>query len=279
MARLPTDAEWSKLHGWFPNLSRSTVWVLGNATPVYNCLAWALGYTDRWVWPWGSNEPLLSVFNSWIAGHGYVVGTPAAAASYGPLGYVGHISRFWVDRPSSKLGAYLLITHTWAGISGGTYGGIRQYYRRTAAVEADSVIALDDSEMPSQPRALAPLTKAEADRLAKLSAKVSAADRKAFADAWAAWLASLDDPRVMLDSTFGQPRRNLEFARLVTAARAAVPLLVEKLLDPREPRAIVVAEYVLPPELIVTFDPDDPAVLEGEQFRARLVASNVLSDD
>lgn len=40
-------------------------------TETYNCLAYALGYTTIWVWPWGTTNPTSSQANSFMAGAGY----------------------------------------------------------------------------------------------------------------------------------------------------------------------------------------------------------------
>jgi hypothetical protein len=236
-------------------------------------------YTDRWVWPWGGSKPTVATFNAWIANHGYVTGTPVAATSYGPSGYVGHIGRFWVSSPTSKLGSYLLITHYWPGIAGGTYGGIRQYYRKSTTLTEEAESALQDREVGGEPRPLPPLSAHETERLERMIGAVKAADRRAFETAFAAWEKVLDDPRSALDSTGAQAMASPEFARVVAAARTAVPLLVQKLLEPTRPQALAIAEAILPPELIASFDPDDPSVLEGEQFRARLTVANILSSD
>ena len=277
--RRTTDPEWAVLHSWFPRLVRDSVWVLADANPTYNCLAWALGITDRWVWPWGTRQPLVAEFSQWLALHGYVVGTPAAAIAYGPLFEVGHIGRYYDIYPTSKLGAGLLISHTWGGLEWGIYGDAQQAYRRN--IPSDDEVAVSGDDTLGQPagRPLPPLSGIEMDRLKRMLETVNASDRRAFEEAWAAWRRSLDDPRVSLDSTQTQATRTAEFVRLLVAARAAVPLLVEKLVDPSEPRVVAVAERVLPRSMLVTFSPDDPLVLEGEQYRARLIAANVLSGD
>ena len=38
------------------------------ATPNYNCIAWALHYEDRWMWPGGEEAKFFDGFNYWPDG-------------------------------------------------------------------------------------------------------------------------------------------------------------------------------------------------------------------
>ncbi len=50
---LNTPANRLELIRVFPNLKEDTNFqILSPQTPVYNCIAWAMGYTDRWVDPY-----------------------------------------------------------------------------------------------------------------------------------------------------------------------------------------------------------------------------------
>lgn len=39
---------------------------LADATPTYNCLAYALGNTSKWEWPWGSSNPTLTQVSDYM---------------------------------------------------------------------------------------------------------------------------------------------------------------------------------------------------------------------
>lgn len=41
----------------------------------YNCLAYALGYTDQWMWPWGDRNPTESEVKSYLRSYGYSITT------------------------------------------------------------------------------------------------------------------------------------------------------------------------------------------------------------
>jgi hypothetical protein len=281
MARRPTATEWNTLRSMFPQLPQSSVWVLGNATPVYNCLAWALGRTDRWIWPWGGSLPSLATFTSYLRQFGYATGTPAAAAVYGNAAWgsyaIAHIGRHWVGAPSSKLGRYLLIHHTWAGLNYGAYGALRQYYRRVAALEGgpptlESVDMVERGESP-----LPELAAAELQALQDAADKVPQDARAAFDAAYSAWRATWDEPPGLLDSTGLSLTTTLQFYAVVDASRKAVPLLMLKLVDPNEHPALLAAEQVIPATAMPLFELDDPATLEGEQYRARIAILSWLA--
>lgn len=36
-----------------------------------NCLAYAMGNTTTWLWPWGADNPTVSTVQTWLAGQGY----------------------------------------------------------------------------------------------------------------------------------------------------------------------------------------------------------------
>jgi hypothetical protein len=66
------------------------------ATPVYNCLAHALGNNATWIWPWSGN-PTDSQVTAYLSSQGYVKwtgqGTRPNIISYGTTSEVVHFSR------------------------------------------------------------------------------------------------------------------------------------------------------------------------------------------
>lgn len=280
MARRPTDGEWATLRSWFPNLPRDSVWVLGGATTRYNCLAWALGRTDRWIWPW-SGLPTLAQFTAYLRNFGYATGTPAAAAAYGKAAgstyAIGHIARFWVGAPSSKLGSYLLIHHTWGGLNGGTYGSLRQYYRRVSLLQERAEPMEDIEVQVEEGEPLPELSDDEMSYLRSLADSVEADAKARFEDAYGRWKAALLEPPVLLDSTGVSATMVQSFHETVVAAQDAVPLLLLRLLEPDEHFALRIAEQILPPGAVALFELDDPQTTEGEQYRARLTVLSWLS--
>lgn len=51
MDRPMTPDEKSDFKRWFPNLDVDKAVVTGEISTKYNCLAWTVGVTDKWLWP------------------------------------------------------------------------------------------------------------------------------------------------------------------------------------------------------------------------------------
>jgi len=90
MARPMTAAERQRFAAAFPNLNVNLAVVTDNATPVYNCIAWTVGITTRWIWPGGS----IGHFDTFYHGFGFVRsgngpiaawGTSASAMTHGSV--------------------------------------------------------------------------------------------------------------------------------------------------------------------------------------------------
>jgi hypothetical protein len=68
MTRLMKPTEKQRFRGYFPNLDVDQVIVSGEVSPVYNCIAWTIGFTDRWLWPGGS----VADFDTFYKGFGFI---------------------------------------------------------------------------------------------------------------------------------------------------------------------------------------------------------------
>ena len=73
MARQMTAPEQQRFQGYFPNLNVAQVVVTDNATSAYNCIAWTVRITNRWIWPGGS----LAHFDAFYRGYGFIRGKRA----------------------------------------------------------------------------------------------------------------------------------------------------------------------------------------------------------
>jgi hypothetical protein len=132
--RPPTPAEWAQLSGWFPGLVRGNVWITDNPTPVYNCIAYSLGYTDRWINPPQPLGPFQALYNG--QGHATLAAGAGNANIDGwalPPGGPGitqmtHGSRRSTSMPGSlwesKLGSSYRITHGRPELTGNAYGRV-----------------------------------------------------------------------------------------------------------------------------------------------------------
>lgn len=108
----------------------------------YNCLAWSLGITDDWVWPWGSENPSVSKVITYMIGKGYVAVDSNISCSiyaYGTSNAVTHFARGRGDGPlavpiDAKWGACELFSHTttdpyYTIAEGGSYGKLVKGFR------------------------------------------------------------------------------------------------------------------------------------------------------
>lgn len=67
------------------------------ATGTYNCLAYALGITNQWVWPWGNSLPTSSQVDDYLAlwgatGYNWGYQIQPRIISYGTSSAVTHFS-------------------------------------------------------------------------------------------------------------------------------------------------------------------------------------------
>lgn len=63
MMRGLTNGEKNYARTRWPRMNIEGVIVSGEATDQYNCLAWTLGITSQWVWPWGNRDPTKTEFD------------------------------------------------------------------------------------------------------------------------------------------------------------------------------------------------------------------------
>lgn len=108
----------------------------------YNCLAWALGNTTTWIWPWNNNYPSLSQVNSFMSNRGYTSvnsNISCAIYAYGTTSAIAHFARGRGNGPlaipiDAKWGQCELFTHTstnpyYTIAEGGLYGKLVRGYR------------------------------------------------------------------------------------------------------------------------------------------------------
>ncbi|MEW6212601.1 MAG: DUF4157 domain-containing protein [Acidobacteriota bacterium] len=146
-ARDPTAAENTFLTGKFPYLVSGNWCVSAPATPTYNCYAWSIGNTTKWIDKevdsvYGDNDGALefSDFDEFYSVEGALTpvtnATPAdpEVVLYGKGGKPTHAAAksstpCGFATVESKLGKYLRIIHNARELEGGSvYGDIDRYY-------------------------------------------------------------------------------------------------------------------------------------------------------
>ena len=125
-----------KLETLFPKLRPGNYKVTSQQTPQYNCHAWAAGDQDRW---W---DPDPQNICHWPPGVIREYTLEAFKRAYQTLEYkecesgdfesgFDKIAIYTKDeKPTSKLGEYLDISHEIDGVSGNEYGEIRVFMKR-----------------------------------------------------------------------------------------------------------------------------------------------------
>lgn len=105
-------------------------------TNSYNCLAYALGNTTSWIWPWGSSNPTNSQVNGYLYTSGYIIisnGQPyqPKIISYGTTSGITHFSKGNGSGCIAKWGRLERFSHTnWGPYkTTGAYGAIVTKYR------------------------------------------------------------------------------------------------------------------------------------------------------
>jgi hypothetical protein len=276
MPRPLTSQEEVQARQVWPRMNVDAVIVTDEATNRYNCLAWTLGITTSWVWPWGGRDATKPEFDSFYGGYGF---TPAASGTIAAFGIdpdsMTHASITgpgYGPRWESKAGTWLRIQHGLDEMEGGSlYGDVLGFYRRTGPMPADSQSAIVRLQALRKAQTMNQVVSLAADQLAYVRTRAAEVDRdlKArFEEAYVAWKATWSHPLIAVSSAPGARARSIEYLELIALGPGILPLLMEKLTDPEEFFALVAVDRLARPELRVTHDPGDGAVLLGEQGRA-----------
>lgn len=270
--RKPEPGEWRDLIAAFPSLDFGDVWITAPQTEAYNCLAWTLGITNRWIWPWTDPTVEARQFNELYRLHGFDIGTPAKVLGWGvTLSDMKHGSILYagsLERPNlweSKLGQSWRITHSLDGLRGATYGTpLLNYVERMSGATA---MVMPDETLPS-------LTMEEEAAIRETAAQVPLPTRLAFEAAFSAWRDTWRNPDVALSSNPATVMAVPEFRTLLEMGASILPLVVAQLMDPSLFFALQLYDELqrryggpVGRAQIIGYGPSDPQILEGEQGR------------
>jgi hypothetical protein len=270
MARSMTLAEKQRFTTYFPNLDVDQAVVTGEISPVYNCISWTVGLTDRWLWPGGS----LANFDTFYRGFGF------SHSSDGPIAAWGHstsaMTHACVSGPGhgprweSKCGDDLRIQHGLNELAGSAYGRVVAFYRRNLLLTP--VFAPILGKAMSGKATKSNLSAAQRKVLRDQCAAVRATVRAAFQSNFANWKNTWFSAGLAITSDPHTRAVGKEFDALIALGRAILPLVIEVLADPENFLALQLYDAIQPDSrLLVQFEPDDERILEGEQGRARRV--------
>jgi len=122
---------------------------IGNYTNLYNCLAYALGITNYWVWPWGTDCPSLSQVDDYMVSNGYTRVSQYQSnciVAYGlTSSQITHFSKVVADTVTAKCGGWELMEHKEydAYFAEGDYGSPQAFYVK---VPSDRLMAGQSTE-------------------------------------------------------------------------------------------------------------------------------------
>lgn len=147
IGRTPSAAEKRSMHGDFPRLADDDWCITDSPTSTYNCHAWAVGNSSRWidtevdsVHGDGDGSLEVSDFDGFYRAHGYdpapnMTPSKAAVAIFGnSASDVKHSARVSSARCDgtvmfeSKLGTDYRMVHPVLDLQGPLYGHLLQYY-------------------------------------------------------------------------------------------------------------------------------------------------------
>jgi hypothetical protein len=273
---------------------------IGGPPPVYNCLAWSLGYPYSWIWPWSPDKQVtLDDFYALYAQWG-------ATQRGGPIGLWGKADNdmkhgsIWfqfsppgVNPPwgfwTSKMGSNILIIHRLSDISNGLYGmprasvgparpeAIQEQEEAPGALLQRGNIPQFGSPTEKPMSIIYGLSEEETDTLRQQVKKVKQEVKDLFEQAYAAWTQTWTQPAIQISSNPNDYARSQEFNDLVAMGPDILPLLVEKMGNGREFLVLKAIEQLLPSNLIFRPAIDDPNIFGGEQLRAHMTAKRWLA--
>lgn len=278
MKRPMTATEETRFRSFFPNLNVQAVIVTDNATSVYNCIAWTLGFTDRWIWPGNS----ISDFDAFYRGFSFVRGDDGSIAvwghslsamTHGSISGPGHGPRW-----ESKCGADLRIQHALPELVGGLYGRVVAFYRRLDEADLMTRRSRELTKMRGSKIQL-DLTPSQRKDLRAEVERTPPELRKQFEEAFQSWKESWFRGGLAVSSNPHTRTVGEEFDRLVAMGPQIIPLVVAKLTDPDNFLALQLYDTVQSDvKLLVQYRPNDERILEGEQGRAQRVVKAWLTN-
>lgn len=281
LPRPMSESEKTFARGLWPGMDMSRVYVTGEATDMYNCLGWTLG-VQTWVWPWRPKTRPVSIaeFDDLYTQLGHPLVERGPIAAYGILdsnmkhGALHRGSGASPDNWGSKCGEWLRISHNQDDIIGNQYGGWRRYYAKGRAMDSLPEETLTNMESEEEldlrmPEGLTILDAATTETVNTLADKVSTSLTEDFENRYSSWVETWERPEIAVSSNPGDRATSEEFQQLAELGPNILPLLMARLLQPDQFFALVAVDHLASPEIGVQMDLDDPAVLGGEQERAR----------
>ena len=263
-----TAAECIQYQRWFPRLNVAHAVVTDEISPLYNCIAWTVGITNRWIWPGNT----LSQFDAFYAGLGFVRagdgpiaawGRSTAAMTHGCVSGARHGPRW-----ESKCGAHLRIQHGLQELTSSTYGRVLAFYRK--ASQSPASMAGLVGELMKESTTKKYLSAGQRKALRAIVATIPPEFQRRFAKAFDLWREAWFRGSLAINSDPHARAVGEGFDELVALGPDVIPLLVEALSEPENFFALQLYDAIQPDSrLLIQYEPGDERIVEGEQGRAR----------
>jgi hypothetical protein len=271
-----TPTEKQTFRAAFPNLDVDRAIVTAEVSAIYNCIAWTVGFADRWLWPGGS----ITHFDTFYQGFGYIRSGDGSIAASGRS--MGDMTHGCVSGPGhgprweSKCGSNLRIQHGLHERVGSHYGRVVAFYRKSRLVGGTYASTLEEGMKGNSSSSLKSVQKRA---LREERSHVPADLRAAFDAAFDVWKSTWFSGGLAMSSDPGTRAIGKEFDALIAMGPAILPLVVEKLSDSGNLMALRLYDAIQPDNhLIVQYGPEDERIVEGEQGRARRVVQTWLTN-
>lgn len=230
-------------------------------TRQYNCLAWSLGISTTWLWPWGQRNATKTEFDELYASFGFL---PASTGTIAAFGFdLDNMTHACVCGPGhgprweSKCGAWIRLQHGLTEMEGGVlYGSVLGFYNKAEETERLTMMKIQ------------PLSKADYKFIRERLQHIPAEIKKDFETAYSAWKEACQHPFILASSNPHSRTQTPTFLDLISLGPVIIPLLMDKLTHEEEFFALLAVDRLIRPEFVVSHEPDDPAVVLGEQGRA-----------
>lgn len=274
--KFPTPAEgsrWISLKTLFPKLVQANTYITAGITYQYNCIAWSIGFNDRWINPdttvadfvksylkAGCQEVGYGSYSMAICGWANKSDPTHGSRKYGGVS-VG-VSGLW----ESKLGANYRITHGCDELAGDSYGKIVKSFT------APQMFTLQKQETT--------FTSMDYMRLGCMLEETAGETCSGFE----ALFEKLRDTWLSDEMKYSSNTRDLmktaPWQALYDMGTAILPLLVAKLMKEDNFFALPLYDELQPDSLLLTTCPagttDLSLLLEGEQARAKRTVKKYL---
>ncbi|MBI9075948.1 MAG: hypothetical protein JEZ02_11085 [Desulfatibacillum sp.] len=281
MNRPMTASEKKEYKGYFPNLDVDRARVTDNKTSLYNCIAWTVDVDWDWLWP----GPTIEQFDVFYKGYGFVRASSGPVAVWAKNGDLNQMTHGCISgeghgpRWESKCGAGLRIQHGLNELQGVIYGQVVAYYAKSRKMRhMEKAILLQEELIKLKEVGAMLLNDHQKKALKGLQADLPKDLAEAFETRFQAWKDTWESGyRVVLSNT-GYVTECDEFVNLAAMGAEIMPLLIEKLTEPDNFRALQLYD-ALQKETCLKVLPgsSEEVMLKGERFRAGEVVRLFLS--